>query len=327
MRWMMRTRLPILLAGVAILVALVMWAGLRTVERAFAALGLLGITVVILIHLPLIAGMGAAWWSIGRDVLRANLLSFTEARLVRDSVADLLPFSQIGGFAAGVRLLSLNGVPAQAGALSLIADLLMEFFSKFLYAAAGIALLVLLRPGRPLPSSLLLTLALLAGLCVIILFLRDLIMRFAPRIARRWALPGGDMHELGSFLAPKRLWLSGVLHTICWAFGGIEAWVMLRLMGVQVTIVEAVAIDSLVMGLRTFGFWVPAALGVQEAAYVLVCALFGFSPGIAIALSLVRRARDIVIGILGLAIWQGAEITRGRQSSSRVNLGTAREPW
>ena len=55
--------------------------------------------------------------------------------------------------------------------------------------------------------------------------------------------------------------------------------------------------------------------------------LWGRVPESAPVDELVRRARDIVIGILGLAIWQGAEIKRGRQSSSRVNLGTAREPW
>jgi uncharacterized membrane protein YbhN (UPF0104 family) len=85
--------------------------------------------------------------------------------------------------------------------------------------------------------------------------------------------------------------------------------VTLCLMGVSVTLLEALAIDSLVMSLRTFGFWVPAALGVQEAAYVLVSGLFGLGPQVAIAFSLVRRARDLLIGVIGLAVWQGMEVT------------------
>ena len=93
---------------------------------------------------------------------------------------------------------------------------------------------------------------------------------------------------LRSLLVLEDVALSGLLHMLCWALGGLEAWVTLRLMGIAVTPAEALATDSLVTSLRTFGFFMPAAFGVQEAAYVLVCALFGLSPGEAMAFSLVR---------------------------------------
>ena len=122
-----------------------------------------GFSLVVLIHMPLIALLGAAWWSIGRTNPRAVLPSFIAARLARDSVAELLPFSQVGGFAAGIHVLSLTGIPARTGARSLFADLLMEFFAKLPYAIAGLALLIWLRPGSAVPSYLLLTLAVLIG--------------------------------------------------------------------------------------------------------------------------------------------------------------------
>jgi glycosyltransferase 2 family protein len=313
-------RLPIFLAGVALLAGLALWAGLPAVEHAFAMLGLWGFVFVVLIHMPLIALMGAAWWSIGQAGQRATLLSFVEARLVRDSVSELLPFLQVGGFAAGVRLLSLTGVTPGAGALSLFADLLMEFFSKLLYAIAGLGSVAWLRPGSLLPPYLAVTLALLCGACLLIFFLRDLLLRFVPRFLHRWEVSDIGLHELSSILVSKRLAPSGFLHAVCWALGGIEAWVTLRLMGIPVTVVEALAIDSLVTSLRTFGFWVPAALGVQEAAYVLVCALFGLSADVAIALSLVRRARDILLGLVGLAVWQGLEVFRRIKGPSSITI-------
>jgi putative membrane protein len=308
MRLIGQIRLPIILAGIAVLVGLALWAGLPAVEHAFAMLQVEGFIFVVLIHLPLIVLMGAAWWSIGQAGRWVSLPTFVAARLVRDAVAELLPLSQVGGFAAGVRLLSLTGIPARAGTLSLFADLLMEFFSKSLYAVAGLALVAWLRPGNPLPPYLVLTLGLLVGTSLLLLFLRDLLLRLVPRFIRRWGGLDSKLRALRYLLVPERLAPSGILHTICWALGGIEAHVTLRLMGTPVTVVEALAIDSLVMSLRTFGFWVPAALGVQEAAYVLVCALFGLSPDLAIALSLVRRARDILLGLVGVAIWQGLEV-------------------
>jgi putative membrane protein len=315
-------KLPLVLAGVAILVGLALWAGVPAIARAFVALGLPGLTCVILIHLPIIVLLGIAWWSIGRG---AGILSFVRARLVRDSVADVLPFSQVGGFAAGVRMLSLSGTPTRAGAFSLFADLLMEFFGKLFYAVAGLALLIRLRPGSLLPSYLLATLGLLIGACLLLLLFRGLLLRVMSRLLGRWGITDSISNELRSMLAPKRFSTSGFLHAVCWFLGGVEAWVTLHLMGVSVTLLEAQAIDSLVMSLRTFGFWVPAALGVQEAAYVLVSGLFGLGPQMAIAFSLVRRARDLLIGCVGLAVWQGMELKHTLSNATGSNA-TGRSP-
>ena len=289
-------RLPTILAGAALLAGLAMWAGLPAVLHAFATLGYSGFLLVLVIHLPLIVLMGMAWWSIARN---AGIASFVEARLVRDAVAELLPFSQIGGFAAGIRLLSLSGVPAQAGATSLLADLMTEFLGKLLYAVAGLALLAWFRPLDRIPSYLWITLGLLAGICFLMLLFRGLLWAFVSRIfSLGLQTVGGGLHGVWS---PNRLAPSGLLHAICWALGGVEAWVTLRLMDLPVTMPEALAIDSLATSLRTFGFWMPAALGVQEAAYVLAAGLFGLLPHIAIAFSLVRRARDLVVGLIGIA--------------------------
>lgn len=317
---MTRLRLPLVLAGIAVLGGLALWAGLPAIGRAFAILGVGGFVTVVLVHLPLIGLMGTAWWSI--DGAGSRLRSFIAARLARDAVADLLPFSQVGGFAAGVRVLSLTGIAIGAAARSLLADLLMEFFTKSPYALLGLALLVWLRPASPVPSYLVVPLALLVGMPFLALLLRPLLWRFVRRFLGRWIGPDGG--GLLTLLTPRRLAPSGLLHLLGWTLGGVEAWVTLRLMGVPVTVLEALAIDSLVTSLRTFGFFVPAALGVQEAAYVLACGLFGLAPGEAMALSLVRRARDLLFGSAGLAVWQCLEVRRGRTSLS--DLGTATDP-
>jgi hypothetical protein len=59
--------------------------------------------------------------------------------------------------------------------------------------------------------------------------------------------------------------------------------------------------------LRNLGFALPGGLGVQEASYVLLGPLFGVHASDALALSLLRRARDLVIGVPVLLIWQARE--------------------
>jgi uncharacterized membrane protein YbhN (UPF0104 family) len=68
-----------------------------------------------------------------------------------------------------------------------------------------------------------------------------------------------------------------------------------------------VAIDSLVYAARSAAFVVPNALGVQEAAYAALSSLFGIGPELGIAVSLLKRARDIVIGVPILLLWQAME--------------------
>ena len=52
----------------------------------------------------------------------------------------------------------------------------------------------------------------------------------------------------------------------------------------------------------------PVALGVQEGGYVVVCGLLGVQPEIAIALSLAKRLRDLVLGVPGLLLWHRTEL-------------------
>jgi hypothetical protein len=57
---------------------------------------------------------------------------------------------------------------------------------------------------------------------------------------------------------------------------------------------------------------VPGQAGVQEAAYAGIGALFGQPPELSLGVSLLRRARDLALGIPILLIWQSAELQRRR---------------
>jgi Lysylphosphatidylglycerol synthase TM region len=98
------------------------------------------------------------------------------------------------------------------------------------------------------------------------------------------------------------LWLAFTLHLLCWCLGAAEVWITFRLLGVDLTPYQALAIDGTVAGLRTFGWMVPAAAGVQEASYLLAVAVFGIPPAAGIAASLARRARDLLLGVATVVV-------------------------
>jgi len=64
-------------------------------------------------------------------------------------------------------------------------------------------------------------------------------------------------------------------------------------------------------------------VGVQEGAYLLLGGAFGLSPEMALALSLLKRARDLVIGLPTIALWQAIE---GGRLARRVAAKPAPEP-
>ena len=102
--------------------------------------------------------------------------------------------------------------------------------------------------------------------------------------------------------ARGHVWSALTLHLICWCLGAAELWITFRLLGIELTPYQALAIDGTVAGLRTFGWMVPAAAGVQEASYLLAVAVFGIPPAAGIAASFARRARDLLLGVATVAI-------------------------
>jgi hypothetical protein len=85
------------------------------------------------------------------------------------------------------------------------------------------------------------------------------------------------------------------------------SWLAIRLMGGHAGFVAIFAVEALLAAIRSAAFLVPNAIGVQEAAYALLGPLFGVAPPMALAVSLLRRARDIVLGVPLLLAWQLAE--------------------
>lgn len=326
---MKRAALLAFVAGAAGLAVLIVHAGAGAVGQALVTLGFGGLVILALLHGPVIVLLGLGWWSIGRDSLCAAPWKFVWARLVRDAAADVLPFSQIGGFVIGARALTLMGPRFLPVGVSMFVDLVIEFSAKLPYVLTGLFLLLTVKSGSALlhPASLGLELAAAALLAVAVFRTRIKagLERAAMALGGRWPILGLDAHASVRpafdrvFARDGRMLASLLLHGICEVSGAVETWVMFRLIGVPVTGFEALLIDSLTSGLRTFGFLVPAALGVQEAAYVLACGVVGIPPAIAVTFSLARRARDFAIGIPGLGAWQAIE---GRRLFAGWNAGS-----
>jgi glycosyltransferase 2 family protein len=308
----------IFVIGIVALAALAIRAGMDEVIKTLAALGWGGFAVITLLHVPVIVAMGVAWWAIGRGI--ANARVFIAARLVRDSVGEVLPFSQIGGYISGIRAAHLMGAQTLGAALAMVGDLNAEFAAKLPYVLTAILALMVLLPGNYLIRPVFLALILIAACLFTAYLLRKRLIaafeRATRRMVQQWLPQHGDAPlDLGRYFAWDHFLPAAAIHLVMWFFGTIEAWVTFRMMGVHVTVMQALIIDAMGTSFRTLGFFVPAAVGVQEAGYVLMGLVFGVPSAQGLAFSLARRARDLAIGVPGIALWQYLEARAFRRPS------------
>jgi putative membrane protein len=322
--------LPILAAGlgIAAMAGLVGLFGAGAVLRSLAAVGASGFAAICAIHVALMVVMGMAWRAL---LPGARSWVAIWGRFVRDSGSEVLPLSQVGGYVLGARALALAGVPGTIAAASTIVDVTLEFLAQLAYTALGLALLVRLQPETAAAGPLMLGLAAgtLAAAAFVLVQRRgfDFFDRIARVLGQGWATKtaagAAALHTaLGDiYRRPGGLLSSLLLHVVCWIASAAEVWLALRLAGQPLPFLAVVAIESLIYAVRTAAFVVPNAVGVQEGAYILLGATFGVTPDMALALSFLKRARDVAIGLPTLGIWQAIEGGRIWRRGSTTSPG------
>jgi putative membrane protein len=85
-----------------------------------------------------------------------------------------------------------------------------------------------------------------------------------------------------------------------WVIGTAEVYVILQLLQFPVSWGDALMLESLGQAIRAAGFAIPGSLGIQEGGFLLLAPLVGMRPETALALSLAKRAREVILGVPGL---------------------------
>jgi putative membrane protein len=302
--------------GGAIVIGMVAWFGVQSIGievlRAAWVIPLTTLLLFVQLYLSAIA------WRIAVGGERPRVGRYFRIRWIRESVNSLLPVAQLGGNLVGIRILVQRGVPGPLAGAGTTLDLTVEVVTQFVFTLAGVAVLVAMdvkRAWAPWVEWALVISALAlvgfvvaqrAGLLRIIEWLARHLTRIFPALSME-AVRG--LHAELMRLQRDRVALLQAtgLHLLAWTLGTAETWLALTAMGRATSLGEAFVVESLGMAVRSAGFAVPAALAVQEAGFIVVGELFHIPPDVAIALSMVKRARELLVGVPGLVAWQWSE--------------------
>jgi len=87
-------------------------------------------------------------------------------------------------------------------------------------------------------------------------------------------------------------------------------------LGHDVSLWQGIILESLSQAMKSAGFAIPGGLGVQEGGLLLLAPLCGLPAEDALALSLLKRLREMVLGVPALIAWHPIAARAGMRSAS-----------
>jgi putative membrane protein len=320
------TAIAAAVAGLLIATAVIGYFNVGAVLAAIRPIGLGGFAAVLAAQLGLFVPLGLAWWVVA-PAAAGRAPVFVWGRLVREAASDVLPFSQLGGLVIAARAAVLGGISTAAAFGSSVVDITLEVVAQLIYTLVGISLLAhrfgFAAGHDRLLFSLLGGLAIAGGLVGGFVLtqrrglnvIENMVHRMVPAAAHHASAVTRVVEA--AYGKPLSLWACLGLHVVAWFGGALGAWLILFFIGRPLPLRSVVAIESLLFAIRNAAFIVPSGLGVQEGAYALLGPLFGLPAEAALALSLLKRARDVAVGVPVLLSWQLLE-SRRRLRESKV---------
>jgi putative membrane protein len=305
-------------AGVLLFIGVLVSQGLPAVVATLALAGW-GLVLVAMFHLlPLVLDAAAirvlfepGEGSKAPRSMRAAVLT----RWAGESANSLMPAGQLGGPVLMTRRLAQSGLALPEAAAAITVSTTLQTFAQIAFALLGVALLGAQATELSQPAMRVASLIASGLLAVQVggfywLQRRGLfskLMRAATRFAgkRDWSqwmshAEAIDLTVQVSYGRTGPVAASFLLSLAGWLIGTGEVYLIMLLIHHPVNWLNALLLESLGQAIRGAAFAIPGALGVQEGGYLLLAPLAGLPPEAALALSLAKRAREVLLGVPGL---------------------------
>jgi len=299
----------LLTAGVALLALLLATHGVGAVREIVQRVGWQAILVVAA-HLPVTLLATIGWQVLLPPDRRPPLTFLFRLRLIKEAVNALLPVAQVGGDVVRAKLSVRNGLTRAEATASCVVDVLTGTVGLVLFVLTSLVVAMATLHDPRLAQAGLALIALVAAIALSLLVAHKAgVGRRLGQFSQRWTAVASRVGELGqAFRGIGRqranLFASWAWHMAAWIGGAFETYVSMWALGLNPTLLQALIVEGLAQTAKVVGFAIPGALGVQEGGYLLLGGALGLTPDQALALSLLRRLRELTLGGIGLILWR-----------------------
>ncbi len=236
-----------------------------------------------------------------------------KVRMVGETFNNIVPAAGMGGEPVKAMLLNKHyGIGYREGTASIILGRTINMVAQMPFLAIG--LVVVWLSDLPVQFKTMAVIGLLGFVAVTAIFFyaqRLRVVSLTGTWLGRWALLRRindilhhvrDMDErLIHFYTRNRARFAAAvgLAFLNWVAGAAEIYVAMIFLGHPVSFAEAWMIEAAVQLVRSAAFVVPAAVGVQEGTFFLVCGVVTGQPTLGVAVALIRRGRELAWLLLG----------------------------
>jgi putative membrane protein len=307
----------ILFLGLISVILLVVWQGVGSVVGIMSQVGW-GILWLFPLFFGVLLLMTRAWQAL---FVEGNAPSFAKLLLfnwIGNSINWLLPVAQLGGdFVKAWWLARQQVVSGSWSAASVIVDKTIQAMVQAAVAMIGIALLASHSDNTEIVyAGLIFVVLLCVGVTIFYRLQRSGLFFNASRLAGKWKakaakLSGGAEHldaTIEIIYQNRRAVLSSFLwRLVSRLILAAEIWLALGMLGISVGAVEALLLECLGQTVRAAAFMIPGAYGIQEGGYMTLGLAIGLPLEVSLSLSLIKRLRELMVGVPALVVWQWME--------------------
>lgn len=311
----------LLLLGLVIATGVIAWVGAGTVLDTVRAAGWRVTLLAPLYLLPLTLAT-ASWRALLPRRRRPGFASLAALTWIGNGVNWLLPVGQVGGEVIKGLWASRHGVRGDDAAASVVADKTLQVVTQILFALIGLGLLAWHSTNRNvLVGAAIGTGAFTLGVAGFVALQRRGMFRISARLMRKplEKLGRGGIHAdahrvdeaVRALYRDRRTLLAAGALRMAFRFAlVIETGIALALLGHPAGLAKLIALEALGQTVRAGAFFIPAGIGVQEGAFAALAIALGIPAPVGVALSLCKRARELLVGVPALIVWQ-ARLGRG----------------
>lgn len=209
--------------------------------------------------------------------------------LFGDAVNKITPFIDVGGEPLKIAQLAKKGIAtAQQGLRAAWMTRVLFVLSEVVYLALAVLILI-----RFFPSEEFLLIGTL-GIVFSIVF-AGILFYFKDKIAGKGTVKSSN--DRGRTAA------AFLLQFIGWVIMSVEMWIIFWAMNIPADLLKVFLAQALLQAITTVSFFIPGNIGAQEGGLALLMKHIGFSPEAGIAVSLFKRARQIVWALAGFVYY------------------------
>ena len=269
--------------------------------------------IVLVFPFSVVVVLDTLGWRYAFADSRVPFRALLWTRIVGEAVNVTTPTASVGGEAVKAWLLRPHVALTDALSSVIVAKTTITI-AQGLMLALGIVCAWAVLPAesgllRPMEWLLLVEVVAVGGFVAVQL---GGVMGAGGRLLARFGMPlaaaGGAALDdsLGGFYrrSPSRLARSIGFHFLGWVVSALETYLILILLGLEVSLLTTMVIEAASTAVRFATFMVPGSLGVLEGGHVAVFVALNLTGAAALSFSLVRRIREaawVGVGLIVLA--------------------------